>query len=189
MTESATIETPRLLLRPLSREQAERVASHERVGQPWAAGYPREDDRDVARTALGDPPVEPLFGPLQIVERATGLVVGGIGCFGPPDADGVVALGYGVVPDVEGRGYATEALRAVLAHAFGTGRVLRATADTSQENLGSQRVLEKAGMRRIGERDGLVYYELTQHDRARRTSARAAATAEAAEPRGIRPPA
>ncbi|MEU5941850.1 hypothetical protein ABZ807_22300 [Micromonospora sp. NPDC047548] len=40
------------------------------------------------------------------MHRVTGLVTGGIGFFGPPDADGKVELGYGVAPKVKGCGYA-----------------------------------------------------------------------------------
>ncbi|MGW4293294.1 GNAT family N-acetyltransferase [Micromonospora chersina] len=122
------IETERLRLSPLSRAQAEHIIAGERTGQPWAVGYPRSDDQDVARMFLTAPPAEDGFGPLQIVDRRTALVIGGIGFFGPPDALGLVELGYGVAPEVEGRGYATEALRALLAWAYRTGRVTRAIA-------------------------------------------------------------
>ncbi|WP_244870786.1 GNAT family N-acetyltransferase [Catellatospora sp. IY07-71] len=155
------IETERLRLRPLTLEQAGQVVAGDRAGQAWSAGYPRDDDRDVARMALAHPAAEPSFGPLQIVTRDAGLVVGGIGFFGPPDADGVVELGYGVAPEAEGRGYATEALRGLLRYAFVTGRVRRAIADTTHGNVGSQRVMEKAGMRRTRSDERLRYYEAT----------------------------
>ncbi|MFD0593874.1 GNAT family N-acetyltransferase [Catellatospora coxensis] len=156
------IETERLRLRPLTAEQAGSVVAGERAGQPWSAGYPRGDDQDVARMALAHPAAEPWFGPLQIVARDSELVVGGIGFFGPPDEHGVVEFGYGVVPAVEGRGYATEALRGLLRYAFATGRVRRAIADTAHENVGSQRVMEKAGMRLTHSDDRLRHYETTE---------------------------
>jgi RimJ/RimL family protein N-acetyltransferase len=40
---------------------------------------------------------------------------------GTRDGDGTVEFGFGVVAVVERRGYATEALRAVLRYAFSTG--------------------------------------------------------------------
>lgn len=73
---------------------------------------------------------------------------GGIGFFAPPDETGTVELSYGVAPEAEGRGYATEALRALLHHGLTDGRVVRALADTAHDNLASQRVLEKAGLHR-----------------------------------------
>jgi RimJ/RimL family protein N-acetyltransferase len=95
------------------------------------------------------------------VDRTTGLVVRGIGFFGPPDDHGTVEFGYGVVPEVEGRGYATEALQALLQYGFSTGRVRRAVADTTHENVGSQRVMEKAGLRQVRSDERLRYYEIT----------------------------
>jgi RimJ/RimL family protein N-acetyltransferase len=77
-----------------------------------------------------------------------------------PDQGGVVELGYGVVPECQGRGIATEALRALLAAAAAAGEVRLARADTARDNLPSQRVMEKAGMRRVREDSDLVYFEI-----------------------------
>ncbi|PZF90603.1 hypothetical protein C1I99_24365 [Micromonospora deserti] len=65
--------------------------------------------------------------------------------------------GYRVAPEVAGRGYATEALRGLLVWAFGTGRVKRPVADTTHDNVGSQRVMERAGMRRTGADERLYH--------------------------------
>ncbi|MGN9914700.1 GNAT family N-acetyltransferase [Phytohabitans sp. LJ34] len=165
MSPDVMIETERLRLLPLTRQRAELIVAGDRVGQSWSAGYPRADDQDVARLFLvHDPGGETLFGPLQMVDRDTGLVIGGIGFFGPPDVDGTVELGYGVAPEVEGRGYTTEALRGLLAWAFGTGRVRRAVADTMHHNVGARRVMEKAGMRRVETPERVCYYEITEID-------------------------
>jgi RimJ/RimL family protein N-acetyltransferase len=45
------------------------------------------------------------------------------------------------------KGYATEAARAVLGHAFGELALPRVIAFVTEENAGSRRVAEKAGMR------------------------------------------
>ncbi|MFG2825111.1 GNAT family N-acetyltransferase [Kitasatospora sp. NPDC048365] len=156
-----TIETARLRLRPYTREEAELIVAGGRPENVWSAGFPREDDRDVARMFLGLPEGEPLFGPLMIELQSTDQVIGGIGLFGPPDESGTVGLGYGVAPEVEGRGYATEALLGLLHTAFADERVRRAVADTTHDNLGSQRVLEKAGLQRTSSDETLHYYSLT----------------------------
>ncbi len=152
------METARLRLRPYTHEAAEQVAEGTPRCRGWSPGYPRADDRDVARLFLASPPVEPLFGPLQILLADDEMVIGGIGFFGPPDETGTVSLGYGVAPEAEGRGYATEALRALLHHGFADARVRRVLADTAHDNVASQRVLEKAGLRRISSDENLHYY-------------------------------
>jgi ribosomal-protein-alanine N-acetyltransferase len=100
------------------------------------------------------------WGHRQIVERASGLVVGGIGFFGPPRGS-EVEIGYGIVPSRQGRGYATEALRTMLAMAWADARVTAVVADTDPGNAASQRVLGKAGFRRVAA-TGEFRYQLTR---------------------------
>jgi RimJ/RimL family protein N-acetyltransferase len=47
--------------------------------------------------------------PCPLTVRATGMVIGDIGFRGPPDAAGIVEIGYSVVAGRRRRGYATEA--------------------------------------------------------------------------------
>jgi len=102
------------------------------------------------------------WGHRQVVERASGLVVGGIGFFGPPHG-GEVEIGYGIVPSRQGSGYATEALRAMIAMAWADSRVLTVAAGTDPGNAASQRVLAKAGFRQISAA-GEFRYRLTRAD-------------------------
>lgn len=69
----------------------------------------------------------------------------------PPHA-GELHIGYGVAPSREGRGVATRAVGELVAWAQDDAGIVRLTADTSTANLGSQRVLERNGFVRIGER-------------------------------------
>jgi ribosomal-protein-alanine N-acetyltransferase len=59
-------------------------------------------------------------------------------------------VGYMVDGAFRGRGVATAALRLVIAEAFGELGLHRLDAGAMPSNLGSQRVLEKAGFTRIG---------------------------------------
>jgi RimJ/RimL family protein N-acetyltransferase len=119
----------------------------------WAADYPSEGDVIIAGLlqevgpAAADP-ADQSWGHRQVVERASGLVVGGIGFFGPPRESGEVEIGYGIVPSRQGRGLATEALLTMLTMAWADPRVTAVVAGTDPGNAASQRVLEKAGFRR-----------------------------------------
>lgn len=85
-----------------------------------------------------------------VIERASGLLVGEAGLF-PLSPDGPdVALGYAFGSPWWGRGYATEASRAVIAEAFGSLGMKRLVAITREANVGSQRVLTKLGFRMEG---------------------------------------
>ena len=77
-------------------------------------------------------------------ETPSATVVAGGGYFGPPNADGVVELGYSVCPEWRGQGYATELASALAAHAARQPRVARVIAHTSAANPASVRVLERS---------------------------------------------
>ena len=100
----------------------------------------------------------PVFGNFVIVEQSSGLAVGTIGFFGPPDDTGTVMVGYGLVEPARGHGYATEALRALVGYAAGQPAAKRVVADTEKDNVSSQRVLEKAGFARTHETDDAFFY-------------------------------
>jgi len=128
----------------------------------WAEGYPLEGDRRACEVYLGQLPVlsggsrlSP-FGYYQILVE--GVVVGGIGFHGPP-VNGLVEVGYGVVPSVRGRGVATEALRLLLDLAVDLGGVRRACGRTTPDNVASQRVMLAAGMRFSGRDEEFLHFD------------------------------
>jgi [ribosomal protein S5]-alanine N-acetyltransferase len=104
---------------------------------------------------------DPWTHGFSMVEPASGAVIGSCAYKGPPDEGGVVEIAYAVDPEYQGRGYATEAARALVNFAFGSGRVRLVRAHTRAENNASTRVLAKCGFERIGEvvdpEDGLVW--------------------------------
>lgn len=111
----------------------------------WHPDFPRTDDLDASGLWRdGDP-----WGPRSIV--VDGVVVGSIGFFGPPSpaADGVAEteVGYGLVEEVRGRGLATEALTALLAHCDGAG--VRIRASIAPDNAPSLAVAAKTGFTEI----------------------------------------
>ena len=83
------------------------------------------------------------------VERASNSVVGSAGFAGAIDSSGTVEIAYGVVPSVEGRGYATEAAQALIAFALDEPSVLRLRAHTLPTPNASTRILTKCGFARV----------------------------------------
>lgn len=80
-------------------------------------------------------------------QRADGRVVGSIGI----ERDGgKIACGYVFGRDYWGRGFATEALRAVVTWAWEKPEVQRVWAYCDVDNPASARVMEKAGLQREG---------------------------------------
>jgi RimJ/RimL family protein N-acetyltransferase len=104
---------------------------------------------------------DPWTHGFAIVQRESGDIIGTCAYKGPPDADGVVEIAYGLDPAHRGKGYATEAATALARHALGSGRVRTIRAHTLPEANASTRVLTKCGFERLGEvmdpEDGLVW--------------------------------
>ena len=105
---------------------------------------------------------QPPYGERAVVLTATGRLVGAVGLvpsFGPfkqlPSfgATGLqrhtpeVGLFYQMASDARGRGYATEAARALIGFAFSVLNVARVVATTTDDNEASMAVMRKLGMR------------------------------------------
>ena len=142
-----TLRTPRLVLETLTADEARAIREGDRAGRRWAEDYPFEGDLLVAGVIgeAGEHYDESApLGVLQVRLAASGEAVGGIGFLWAPTEDGSVEVGYGFVPSARGRGYATESLEAVLAHAERQG-LRTVVAMTAVDNVASQRVLERCG--------------------------------------------
>ncbi len=147
------LSTERLFLRPWHEEDASDLyacASDPRIGEAadWPPHRSVEESRTVIREIFSAPET------YAVVLRETGRVVGCIGLL--RDDAGHIALqadeaevGYWIGVPYWGRGLIPEALRALVAHAFGTLRLARLWCCSFAENRQSQRVQEKCGFRYV----------------------------------------
>jgi RimJ/RimL family protein N-acetyltransferase len=156
------LHTERLILHPIDTDEAERIVARRRGPEDfWAQDFPF--DGDVigltaflrATAANGD---QRPFGHYRITRTADGQAIGGIGFKGRPD-NGSVEIGYGLVPSARGNGYAAEAARALVALARQQG-LSRIVADTDEDNVASQRTLERAGFTQTGANGDLYRYAI-----------------------------
>ncbi len=82
---------------------------------------------------------------LAVIERASGRYVGGVG-LRPVDGDpAIIDIGYAFAVDSHGKGYATEAVGALVDEAFGKRGAERVFGKVFVGNDGSRRVMEKLG--------------------------------------------
>jgi RimJ/RimL family protein N-acetyltransferase len=98
------------------------------------------------------------------------LLIGIAGYKGPPSPDGMVEIGYGIVGDQQRQGYASEAARGLLGHAFADPAVQKVIAETLPGLTASIGVLAKCGFHLIGEgsEPGVIRYEVTRAEYFRR---------------------
>lgn len=131
----------------------------------WIEAMSPADRAEVSQTwlarAQAATSADPWIHGFHMVHRASGTAIGSCAFKGPPDADAAVEIAYGVDPNHQGRGYATEAAQALVEFAFGSGQVRIVRAHTKPEENASTRVLTKCKFESLGEvvdpEDGLVW--------------------------------
>ena len=149
------LQTPRLELRPLPAAAAralpaDRETSARLLGAGLPAEWPQVDLLDVL-PLQGVATAETLpYGVWVLIERSSRTVIGDAGFMGPPGTHETLEIGYSVIPDRRGRGYATEAVRALVGWAFDQPGVNAVAAGCAADNTPSIRLLERVGFERIG---------------------------------------
>ncbi len=143
------IETERLVLRPLTPEDelALRSVLSDAETMRW---YPRPLTRNEVRTwierQMGRYPDG--SGLLGMVEKATGELIGDCGpVWQEIEGRAELEIGYHVNRERWNHGFASEAARAVMNHAFRRLNVGRVVSMIRPENAASRRVAEKNGLR------------------------------------------
>ena len=91
----------------------------------------------------------PGLGVWPAEERVSGAFIGWF-CLKYIPATIEVEVGYRLLPRVWGRGFATEGARAIVRYGFDVLGLYRIVGLTHPDNLASQRVLCKAGLREAG---------------------------------------
>lgn len=86
--------------------------------------------------------------------------IGGIGLGGTPKGQGSTEVGYFVDARYNGRGFATEALGALISWAAKNPELLRMIAHTPAGHLASQRILQKNGFKEQGQEEGVIRWVL-----------------------------
>jgi RimJ/RimL family protein N-acetyltransferase len=99
--------------------------------------------------------------------EAPSAVIGTAGYKGPPSRSGSVEIGYGIVEEFQGRGYASEAMEALVQLAFRDSRVERIAAETFPNRPASLAVLAKCDFRPVGRGSapGTLRFERSRADR------------------------
>jgi RimJ/RimL family protein N-acetyltransferase len=157
--------TARLALRQFTAADADNLAALD--GDPAVMRFICRDttsradvEREVLPRFLADYERHRGFGHWAAETRADGEFVGWFGLRpvtptadamvfwddGPADG-GTASLGYRLMHEAWGRGYATEGSRALVHKAFTELGVSEVVATTMTVNAGSRRVMEKAGLR------------------------------------------
>ncbi|MEG1765004.1 MAG: GNAT family N-acetyltransferase [Oscillospiraceae bacterium] len=146
-----TLETERLVLRPITHADAEDIfeyAQNENVG-PNAGWKPHgsiEETHEIIDTVFS---TENVFG---IILRDTGKLIGSVGIIDDQkrENDEARMLGYSIGEAYWGQGYMTEAARALITYGFDELKLALISAYCYPHNTRSKSVLKKLGFQYEG---------------------------------------
>ncbi len=96
--------------------------------------------------------------PWQIIHKEDNAIIGGILFKGGPNGRGEVEVGYGLNGAYQNRGYMTQAVASILEWALDQPDVQAVVAETDKDNIASQRVVQKNGMRALRKTDAEVWW-------------------------------
>lgn len=102
-----------------------------------------------------------------LAEESSRKLIGLVAFKGPPDESGTIEAGYSVLENYQKQGMATEATRAIMQWAFRNPAVRLITAETFPELQASIKVMERCGMKFLGEgssEPGAIRYGVTRED-------------------------
>lgn len=145
------IETERLILRPLMPEDAAAVfawAGDEEVARYMV--YPVYTAEEKVREWLSSLQAEETELHFGFVRKEDGKLIGS-GSIGPEThREGFWGFGYNFRRDCWGKGYATEAAKAMIGFAHERCGIRRFSSSHTEPNTTSGRVMEKCGLHFVG---------------------------------------
>jgi RimJ/RimL family protein N-acetyltransferase len=167
--ESKSYETERLIIRPMSLEDADLIL--ELYNMPNFIKF--IGDRNIRNLKDAEnyiqskflPQFEKLgFGNYLIVLKEGNQKIGGVGIFEREGLD-IVDIGFSVLEKFEGKGYMFEAAQKVKSIGMNDFGLKKVSAITTKDNISSQKLIERLGLRfqkyvtLPNEVEELMYYE------------------------------
>jgi [ribosomal protein S5]-alanine N-acetyltransferase len=167
--ESNFYETERLAIRPMSLDDAEFIL--ELYNSPKFIKY--IGDRNLHTVSDAEkyiknrflPQFEKLgFGNYLIITKSENKKIGGVGIFEREGLE-VVDIGFSLLEEFEGKGYAYEAAQKVKSIGMNEFGLEKLSAITTKDNLSSQKLIERLGLKfkkyvtLPDDEEELMYYE------------------------------
>ena len=131
------IEAKRLKIYPAAREQMEAFIAAETDAELKKAYT------EMLEGCIQHPDQREWYA-MWMIELRDGTHIGDL-CFKGLDAKAMTEIGYGILEEYQGQGYATEAVGAAVHWALQQPGMKRVEAETEPDNRASRRVLEKCG--------------------------------------------
>jgi len=156
------IHTEHVILHLLTFDETQRILRFQHgPDEPWATGYPSEEQVDYLTAYLvelrGTRPAN--YWQSQLRRRRDGLVIGGAGVTGPPDARGSVVIGYEIDPTVPDDDFGVEIVDALLDVAEEMD-ARRAVTSTRVNDIVRQNAYLRAGLTETSRSGAIIHFAI-----------------------------
>jgi ribosomal-protein-alanine N-acetyltransferase len=164
ITHDMKIQTERLILRPFNEQdcdamfriQGNPVMTRYTPDEPWKSIEEAYGFINLATRLYNNDKINDGFRYFfAVVEAQSNNVIGYCGLGGPEFDRTLTEVFYGIEYSYWGKGYATETTKALLEYGFINLMLDKIVGFADKDNIASLRVLEKAGLKRIGIISGL----------------------------------
>jgi len=116
--------------------------------------------------------IDPSFaeiGLILAIEKSENIIIGSAGFHDQPDENGMIEIGFGIVPDFQNRGYGKELLHGMWKMILEDSRVKTLRYTVSKDNAPSMHIIENLNFNLVGEQideeDGPeLIFELSSED-------------------------
>ncbi|MFN7730660.1 MAG: GNAT family N-acetyltransferase [Pirellula sp.] len=159
-----TIETDRLILRPVELNDAESIFSYAKNPNVckytlWETHQSVEDSLEYIQDYIFDYYSKGVPEPLGItLKESAKKVIGTVGCFWTSKSAKAMELAYAIGEEHWGKGLVAEASEAVMNYCFKEFNLKRIQARCKTENKSSARVMEKIGMTYEGTLKSAIFH-------------------------------
>lgn len=162
------IETKRLIIRPLTYKMAEtllndRKSFNEKFNIDLHPNWPLEAIKkklDNYKEYIRDNFEEVKWGIWIMINKGDKKVIGDLGFKGKPNEEGIIEVGYSIVENYRGFGYANEGVKALINWALEDKRVNKIIAQCNENNIPSIRLLKRVGMDNVGMKDNMLQWQM-----------------------------
>jgi len=156
------IETENLILHTFTKEMMKAILHHQPEKLPFkqAKDWPLPVYLELFPYKIDRFTVKPEEESWEwiIVHKKDKVIIGDIGFKGGPNEKGEIDIGYSIVPEYRGKGYATESGKALVQWGLSQQNVKKVTATCNPHNFASKRVLEKIGLHVVLETTESIYW-------------------------------
>lgn len=167
---STSINTSRLRLTPCPYAIAEAAIKenpdyHRFADTKFSNDWPSDDTKGILSTYMNQVQQhgsEFVWGVWLIILSTENRVIGDLGFKAEPSEDGIVEIGYNVVPSYRNQGFGFESVKALTDWVLKQQIVKKVIAQCDKDNQYSIRILKKIGARVKTCGDGVLTWEISR---------------------------